>query len=49
MLTYPEAIALIALMLAANLSIIALSVRALRRQAREYRRREVVRRLSEVL
>jgi hypothetical protein len=37
MLTYPEALALIGLMLAANLGIIALSVRALRRQARENR------------
>jgi hypothetical protein len=46
MLTYTEAAAILAAMLAVNLAIVALTVRALRRQARDFRRRSIRRTLE---
>ena len=46
MLTLPQTAALLLGVLAVNLAIVALTVRALRKQAREYRRRSIRRTLE---
>jgi hypothetical protein len=45
-LTYAQSFALVGLMLAVNLAIVALTVRALRKQARDFRRRSIRRTLE---